>query len=52
MAFIGLTLALLVVGFLIMVGLARAFQDHSVAELLDWLPTRSPEFEEGSSCVA
>ena len=45
MEFIGLTLALLVVGFLIMVGLTRAFQDHSVAELLDWKPTRSPEVE-------
>ena len=45
MEFIGLTLALLVLGFLIMVGLTRAFQDHSVAELLDWKPTRSPEVE-------
>ena len=45
MEFIGLTLALLVVGFLILMGLARAFQDHSVAELLDWKPTRSPEVE-------
>ena len=45
MEFIGLTLALLVVGFLIMVGLARAFQGHSVADLLDWKPTRSPEVE-------
>jgi len=45
MEFIGLTLALLVVGFLIMLGLARAFQGHSVADFLDWKPTRSPEVE-------
>ena len=45
MEFIGLTLALLVLGFFIMIGLARAFQDRSVADLLDWKPTRSPEVE-------
>ena len=45
MEFIGLTLALLVLGFFIMIGLSRAFQDHSVADLLDWKPTRSPEVE-------
>jgi hypothetical protein len=45
MEFIGLTLALLIVGFLILIGLSRAFQDHSVADLLDWKPTRSPEVE-------
>jgi hypothetical protein len=45
MEFIGLTLALLVVGVLVMIGLARAFQQHSVADLLDWKPTRSPEVE-------
>src|ERR671923_2305503 len=45
MTFILLTLALLVVLFLIMVALARAFQGHSVADLLDWKPTRSPELE-------
>ena len=28
-----------------MVALARAFQAHSVADLLDWKPTRSPELE-------
>lgn len=42
---IGITLALLVVLILIMVGLARAFQGHSVRDLLDWQPTRSPEVE-------
>jgi hypothetical protein len=45
MDFILATIGLLVVGFLILIGLARAFQDHSVAELLDWKPTRSPEVE-------
>ena len=45
MDFIALTIVLLVVGFLIMVALARAFQSHSVADLLDWKPTRSPEVE-------
>ena len=45
MEFILLTLVLLVVGFLILAALARGFQDHSVAELLDWKPTRSPEVE-------
>jgi hypothetical protein len=45
MTFIALTLVLLVVGFLILAALSRAFQDHSVAELLDWKPTRSPEVE-------
>jgi hypothetical protein len=45
MAFIALTLGLLVLLFLIMAALARAFESHSVAELLDWKPTRSPEVE-------
>ena len=45
MELIGLTLALLVVLVLIMAALGRAFQGHSVAELLDWQPTRSPEVE-------
>lgn len=45
MDFIGLTLALLVVLVLIMIGLGRAFQGHSVRELLDWKPARSPEVE-------
>src|SRR5260221_14726815 len=45
MAFIALTLGLLVLLFVIMVVLARAFQGHSVADLIDWKPTRSPEVE-------
>jgi hypothetical protein len=45
MTFILLTVGLLVVLFLIMVVLARAFQAHSVADLIDWKPTRSPEVE-------
>jgi hypothetical protein len=36
---------LLIVGFLILAALGRAFQNHSVADLLDWQPTRSPEVE-------
>ena len=45
MVFIALTLGLLVLLFLILVALARAFEGHSVAELIDWKPTRSPEVE-------
>ncbi len=45
MEFVGLTLALLIVLFLILAALARAFQGHSVADLLDWKPTRSYETE-------
>jgi hypothetical protein len=45
MAFILLTLGLLVVLFLIMVATARMFREHKVADLLDWKPTRSPEVE-------
>ena len=45
MEFIGLTLALLVVLVLVFVALGRAFESHSVADLLDWKPTRSPELE-------
>jgi len=45
MAFIALTLGLLVLLFLILVALARAFEGHSVADLIDWKPTRSPEVE-------
>jgi hypothetical protein len=41
MTFILLTLGLLVILFVIMLVLARAFQGHSVADLLDWKPTRS-----------
>lgn len=45
MTLIGLTLALLVVLVLLMVLTARLFRDHSVADLLDWKPTRSYEVE-------
>jgi hypothetical protein len=45
MDFIALTLGLLALLVLIMFALARGFQQHSVAELLDWKPTRSPEVE-------
>jgi hypothetical protein len=45
MDFILATIGLLVVGFLILIGLARAFESHSVADFLDWKPTRSPEVE-------
>src|SRR6266516_3880180 len=45
MAFIALTLGLLVLLFVIMVVLARAFEGHRVADLIDWKPTRSPELE-------
>jgi hypothetical protein len=45
MVFIALTLGLLVLLFLIMVALARAFEGHRVADLIDWKPTRSPEVE-------
>jgi hypothetical protein len=45
MVFIALTLGLLVLLFLIMVALARVFEGHSVADFLDWKPTRSPEVE-------
>ncbi|HEX2358935.1 MAG TPA: hypothetical protein VHH72_03875 [Solirubrobacterales bacterium] len=45
MEFILLTIGLLAVLVAIMIGLNRAFRDHSVADLLDWKPTRSPEVE-------
>ena|SRR5215203_3212796 len=45
MALIALTLGLLVLLFVIMVALTRAFERHSVAEIIDWKPTRSPEVE-------
>jgi hypothetical protein len=45
MTLIALTLVLLVVLFLLMVLTARLTRDHSVADLLDWKPTRSPELE-------
>jgi hypothetical protein len=45
MVLIALTLGLLVLLFLIMVALTRAFDRNSVAEIIDWKPTRSPEVE-------
>jgi len=45
MVLIALTLGLLVLLFLIMVALARVFEGNSVADFLDWKPTRSPEVE-------
>jgi hypothetical protein len=45
MVFIAATIGLLVLLFLIMVALARSFEGHSVADLIDWKPTRSPEVE-------
>jgi hypothetical protein len=45
MFFIIATLGLLVLLFLIMVVLTRAFERTSVADIIDWKPTRSPEVE-------
>jgi hypothetical protein len=45
MVLIALTLGLLVLLFLIMFALSRAFERTSVAEIIDWKPTRSPEVE-------
>jgi hypothetical protein len=45
MTLIALTLVLLVVLVLLAVLTVRMTRDHSVAELLDWKPTRSPEVE-------
>ena len=45
MFFIIATLGLLVLLFLIMVVLVRAFERTSVADIIDWKPTRSPEVE-------
>src|SRR3954468_21960524 len=39
------TIGLLVLLFLIMFALARAFEGNRVADFLDWKPTRSPEVE-------
>jgi hypothetical protein len=39
------TIALLVLLFLIMFALARAFEGNRVADIIDWKPTRSPEVE-------
>ena len=45
MVLIALTLGLLVLLFVIMVVLTRAFDLNSVADIIDWKPTRSPEVE-------
>jgi len=45
MTIVAITLGLFLVLALIVAGLVRSFQDHSVAELLDWKPARSPEVE-------
>src|ERR687891_915799 len=45
MAFIALTIGLLVLLFLILIVLARAFERNSVVDIIDWKPTRSPEVE-------
>ena len=45
MAFILITLGLLVLLFVMMLLTARLFRDYSVRDLLDWQPTRSPEVE-------
>ena len=39
------TILLLGLLFLIMFVFARAFESHSVADIIDWKPTRSPEVE-------
>ncbi len=43
--FIPLTLGLVVLLVLVMIGLARAFQEQRVSDFLDWKPTRSYETE-------
>jgi phosphotransacetylase len=45
MGFALATVGLIALLFVIMIVLGRAFQSHSVADLLDWKPTRSPEVE-------
>lgn len=45
MDLIAATIGLLILLVFIMAGLWRATQGHSVADLLDWKPTRSPEVE-------
>jgi hypothetical protein len=45
MVLIALTIGLLFLLFLIMYVLARAFERTSVADIIDWKPTRSPEVE-------
>src|SRR5262245_25336189 len=39
------TIGLLILLFLIMYVLVRAFEGNSVADIIDWKPTRSPEVE-------
>jgi hypothetical protein len=39
------TIGLLILLFLIIYALARAFNQNSVADIIDWKPTRSPEVE-------
>jgi hypothetical protein len=45
MTLIALTLVLLIVLVLLVALTVRMTRDHSVADLLDWKPTRSPEVE-------
>jgi hypothetical protein len=45
MEFVLLTFAMLALLFVVLIGLARMTSNHSVAELLDWKPTRSYETE-------
>jgi hypothetical protein len=45
MVFVLLTFGLLALLVLIMFALARTFERHSVADIIDWKPTRSPEVE-------
>jgi hypothetical protein len=45
MVLIALTLGLLVLLFVIMFVLTRAFESNRVADIIDWKPTRSPEVE-------
>jgi len=45
MVLVLLTIGLLALLFLIMVVLVRALDRNSVADIIDWKPTRSPEVE-------
>ena len=45
MTLILITIALLLVLFLLALITARMFRDYPASELLDWKPTRSPEVE-------
>jgi hypothetical protein len=45
MTLILITIALVLVLFLLAVVTARMFRDYPASELLDWKPTRSPEVE-------